>query len=695
MTNRLANSNSPYLLQHKDNPVDWYPWDEEALEAARREDKPVFLSIGYAACHWCHVMAHESFEDPETAALMNENFINIKVDREERPDLDNIYMNAVVAMTGHGGWPMSVFLTPQGEPFYGGTYFPPVRRFNMPSFREVLVSITRAWREDRQRLLEAGRTVVEHLEGAELPAGTSAQPLGTKTLEDAAFRLAQAYDWKFGGWGQAPKFPQPMAIEFLLRRAARGDSFALEVADHALRAMAKGGMYDLVGGGFARYSTDDLWLVPHFEKMLYDNAQLAQVYLYAFLLTGNPAFQRVCTRSLDFLVREMWAEPEEDGQHSGGGFYSSLDADSEGAEGKFYIWNLDEIRAVLQDPQDINFFVAAHGVTATGNFEGHTVLQRSLNDEGLADQFNLPVEEVPEKLESLYARLLEVRAQRVRPGTDDKVLVAWNGLALATFAEAARYLKRDDYLDIARQNADFLLSELHPGDRLLRSWRQGRAQHNAYLEDYGSLILGLLALYQTDPDLYWYNSALELAEEMLTNFRDPQGGFFDTRDDHGTLIVRPKDLQDNATPSGNALAAQALFLLSAFSGRGDWRTVAEQMLSRVQSSAVRYPTAFGKWLVSIDLAVEPFFEVAIVGDRENKQTRQLQAALWQNFRPNLVSATGSFPAPENAPALLRNRPLKDDLPTAYVCQGFTCRMPVNSPENLAVQLAEISNVTGQ
>lgn len=401
MPNRLAQENSPYLLQHKDNPVDWYPWGEAALEKARREDKPIFLSIGYAACHWCHVMEHESFEDPEIAALMNEHFVNIKVDREERPDLDNIYMGAVVAMTGQGGWPMSVFLTPEGDPFFGGTYFPPQRRHNIPAFREVLLGIAKSWREEQAKIRENGQKIAQRLSSSirrRAPAGK----IRAETLEKAAMKLAQSYDWRNGGWGSAPKFPQAMAIEFALRRATRGDNMALDLAIHALRAMAKGGMYDLVGGGFSRYSVDDHWLVPHFEKMLYDNAQLASAYLHAYLMTGEDQFRRVCESTLEFVLREM--------SHDRGGFYSSLDADSEGEEGKFYVWTPEEIQAAIPGEEDAKLILAAYGVTGKGNFEGKTVLQRILDDEQIAEEFDLPVEKIPDKLDQLHVQLLQARA---------------------------------------------------------------------------------------------------------------------------------------------------------------------------------------------------------------------------------------------------------------------------------------------
>jgi hypothetical protein len=684
MANRLVNENSPYLLQHADNPVDWYPWGEEALERAQQEDKPVFLSIGYAACHWCHVMAHESFEDPDTAALMNQHFINIKVDREERPDLDNIYMSAVVAMTGRGGWPMSVFLTPTGEPFFGGTYFPPVRRYNMPSFRDVLSIIARLWREDRDQLLRSSNEITQHLQNAQ-SFSLDFQPLDLTILDQAAFQLVQTYDWKHGGWGKAPKFPQPMAIEFLLRRAGRGDRLAQDLAVHALDAMALGGMYDVIGGGFSRYSTDDRWLVPHFEKMLYDNAQLARVYLHAFMVTGNPAYRRVCQETLDFMVREML--------NPSGGFYSSLDADSEGEEGKFYLWSLDQIKAVLSEHPPstsgvdaVQFFIDAYDIREAGNFEGKTVLQRAVSDEDLMVRYNLSAEQVTLLLAEIHASLLKARNQRIRPGVDDKVLVAWNALALLAFAEAARYLMRQDYLAIAKANASFIMGELYTQGRLMRSWRRGKARYNAYLEDYAALILGLIALYQSDPDVRWFRFAMYLTEEMIAHFADDRGGFFDTRSDHDPLLIRPKDIQDNATPCGNSLAIRALLEMALYTGRGEWRDIAEAMLGKIQKVAAQYPLAFAHWLTALDFANPSAMEVAILGDYRHPGTQELIRTLWSRYRTDIVAAISGYPPAEESPALLQDRPLVNDLPTAYVCRNFVCQRPVNTPQELQSQL---------
>ncbi|MEW6406035.1 MAG: thioredoxin domain-containing protein [Chloroflexota bacterium] len=678
MPNQLINENSPYLLQHANNPVDWYPWGEAALTKARKENKPIFLSIGYAACHWCHVMEHESFEDPETAALMNENFINIKVDREERPDIDNIYMQVTVAMTGSGGWPMSVFLSPDLKPFYAGTYFPPVRRHNMPSFKEILTSLAHAWREERDEVDKVGERVAQHLQSQAQPE--KGEMPSHDSLELAVKTMLESYDWGYGGWGTAPKFPQPMTIEFLLRRATTDTTQReqiIKAVTHALSAMSRGGMYDVVGGGFSRYSVDNFWRTPHFEKMTYDNAQLALAYLHGYLLTGNTDYRRICEETLDFVLREL--------THSEGGFFSSLDADSDGEEGKFYVWAQDEFEEVLGS--DFDFFKSAYGITPSGNWEGKTILQRALDDSTLAARFKMEQEELWQKLSICHSKLLEARSSRIRPATDDKVLVMWNSLMLKVFAEAGRYLNRQDYLQVASRNARFLLDNLYVKGRLHRSWREGQAKHNAYLEDYAGLILALLALYQSDPNPEWYTAALKLGDEIVTHFADPNGGFFDTRDDHEALLVRPKDIQDNATPSGNALAATALFELAAYGDRIEWRDLAEEMISSVYGAMLRYPTAFAQWLCAADFAVGPTREVAIIGDSQRTETKELLNTLWKTFRPRQVTAISAYPPGPGSPALLKDRPLVNDQPTAYVCQGFVCLQPVNSPAEMESQLA--------
>jgi uncharacterized protein YyaL (SSP411 family) len=676
MPNRLGHENSPYLLQHADNLVDWFPWGDRALEKSKIENKPIFLSIGYAACHWCHVMEHESFEDESTAAIMNEHFVNIKVDREERPDLDSIYMTATQAMTGSGGWPMSVFLTPDLQPFYAGTYFPPVRRYNMPSFKEVLLALANAWENEREKILESGQKITAHIQAQISPSQYDLK-LTKEHLSAVTNALHDGYDWGYGGWGDAPKFPQPMIVEFLLRQTTRGNETAVKMSKHVLHAMARGGMYDVVGGGFARYSVDNFWRTPHFEKMLYDNAQLAQVYLHAYLLTGEQQFRRVCEETLDFILREM--------THSEGGFYSSLDADSEGEEGKFYVWTSGELKAVLGD--DYDFFKTAYGVTEQGNWEGKTILQRALDDSTLAAKFDLSIEDANIKLSDCHTKFLIKRNERIRPGTDDKVLVFWNALALVAFAEAGRYLKREDYTETAIRNAQFLLDNLYQDERLFRSWRNHQAKHNAYLEDYASFILGLLALYQTDHNSKWYATAKKLAEEMVTHFKDSDNGFFDTRDDHETLLIRPKGIQDNATPSGNALAATALLQLTAYGEKPEWRDIVEEMISSNLEIILRHPTAFAQWLCAADFAMGPVEEVIVVGDLSDSETRAVLEIIWNTFRSRQVNAISAFPPALDSPPLLQDRPLLNNLPTAYVCQNFVCNQPTNDPKELETQLS--------
>ena len=675
MSNHLANSTSPYLLQHVHNPVDWYPWGPEALEKAHREDKPIFLSIGYAACHWCHVMAHESFEDPGTAEFMNAHFVNIKVDREQRPDLDSIYMSAVVALTGQGGWPMSLFLTPDLKPFYGGTYYPPEPRHGLPAFKELLISISQAWESQRSEVILSGDQVAARLIEGSIDSSNKAA-FTPASLAAAAQALIENYDWNHGGWGGAPRFPQPMTIDFLLRRSVSGETGSLKPVEHVLSAMARGGMYDVVGGGFARYSTDDDWHIPHFEKMLYDNAQLARVYLHAWQVTGDLSFRRIVEETLGFVAREMLSLE--------GGFYSSLDADSEGEEGKFYAWTLEELRLTLGESAD--FFETAYGVTALGNWEGKTVLQHALDDAALSVQFKMDRGQVAEKLAECHARLLSRRNMRVRPGTDDKVLTAWNGLILSAFAEAGRVFNNSRYIEIAARNADFLLTALRPQGKLRRSWRQGQASLEVFLEDYASLILGLIDLYQTDFNDRWFSEAVGLADEMVSRFADPVGGFFDTPSDAENLLTRPKDLQDSATPSGNALAAEALLKLDAFTGKGEWRKLAEQALSLIAGQAARYPTAYGRWLSAADFALGKVKQVAVIGAISDERTSAFLAEVRSAFRPNLVVAMNEYPPPDGSPALLIDRPMLNGRPTAYVCEGFVCRLPVTTLEDFRKQL---------
>ena len=673
--NRLAQTTSPYLLQHAHNPVDWYPWGEEALARARAEDKPIFLSIGYAACHWCHVMAHESFENTDTAAFMNEHFINIKVDREERPDIDGIYMQAVTAMTGSGGWPMSVFLAPDLKPFYAGTYFPPARRYGMPAFTDILTGLANAWANERSEIEKVGEQINGHLQ---LQAkNQTGDPLTREQLDAIARTIQSSYDWGFGGWGAAPKFPQPMVLEFLLHHSiTHQEQDYLKLIKHCLRAMARGGMYDVVGGGFARYSTDQSWRVPHFEKMLYDNALLVRAYLHAWQVTREPSFKRVVEETLGFVMREL--------RHEQGGFFSSLDADSEREEGKFYVWTLDEIREVLKDRSA--FFEAAYGIAATGNWEGHTVLQRALDDSSLAARFRLDPEAVPAQLADSHARLLSARASRVRPGTDDKILTAWNGLMLAGFAEAGRVLDNPGYTAVATRNATFLLSALRPNGKLRRAWREEQTTAEVFLEDYAALILGLLELYQTDFDTAWFTSAQELTEEMIDRFGDPQGGFFDTAKDGESLLVRPKDIQDNAVPSGNALACEALLKLAAFTDEGKYRELAERCLELITDLALRYPLGFARWLSVAENTRGQIRQVALMGQTGEENFERMRHAIQSDYRPAVILAASNVPIREGSPALLKDRKLVDKKATAYVCEGFVCKQPTNEIDALIDQL---------
>jgi uncharacterized protein len=673
MPNRLANETSPYLLQHADNPVDWYPWGAEALALAQAQEKPILLSIGYAACHWCHVMAHESFEDPQTAELMNAHFVNVKVDREERPDLDNIYMSAVQAMSGHGGWPMTVFLTPDGKPFYGGTYFPPTPRHGLPSFRQVLDGVAGAWQTRRAEVEASAANIAGHLGQMAVLTGQEGvldQGLFKRAL-DGVFKRFDSAD---GGFGSAPKFPPSMTIEFLLRmHAARQDSMALHMAEHTLQKMAYGGMYDQLGGGFARYSTDDKWLVPHFEKMLYDNALLARVYLHAYQITGKPLYRRIVEETLDFVARDL--------RHPQGGFYSSYDADSEGEEGKFYVWTVAEVRQALGDAAEP--FMRFYDVTPGGNWEGRAILNVR---EEVAAELARPVEELVAELAPARAKLLALRAQREWPGLDDKVLTAWNGLMLAAFAEAGRVLARPDYTTIAVENAQFLYTTLRrENGRLRRTWRSGsEAKYNAYLEDYAYLADGLLALYQTTFDERWFAWAQELADLMLAHFRDTEhGGFFDVSDDHEALLHRPKDVQDNATPSANAMAAQALLKLNLYTGHGAYWDTAEQAISSLYGALAQYPTGFAHWLCAAAFVLNAPREVAIVGDVGRPDTEALVNAALGAYRPFQIVAMGDG---RSRIPLLANRPRRDGQATAYVCRQFACQNPVTTPEALVAQL---------
>lgn len=676
MVNRLVRSNSPYLLQHAENPVDWYPWSQEAFDKAKQDDKPIFLSIGYSACHWCHVMAHESFEDPETAQIMNENFINIKVDREERPDVDNVYINSVVAMTGQGGWPTSVFLTPDGLPFFGGTYFPSTPRYNLPSFREVLLAVAKAWREDRLRILEAANRIKDQVTTI-YPIEHSEGDLKPEDLDRAALVLAQTYDWDHGGWGKAPKFPQPMAIEFLLRRASRGDRLALEIGTHALKSMARGGMYDVIGGGFARYSTDNDWLVPHFEKMLYDNALLSSAYLHAYLLTGDLFFRRICEQTLNFIKREMMSPT--------GGFYASLDADTEEGEGAYYLWTLDEIKDAISNPADLDLLLEAYDISEAGNYRGKIILQRKREEDALSRQFNLSAEQLNRKLIVVHSRLLEWREKRKKPHTDDKIITAWNMLAVLAFSGAGRCFD-SGCVDLAIRNFNFMTNNLIRNNTIFRSWRDGNTSYQGFLEDYASLILASLSLYQTTHDNNFYIQAKKTCEWMLARFYDANNDFYDTSDNQKDLFIRPKEIQDNALPSGSALATMALLLMSAFEGNETWYDIAMHSVSGISGIALQHPVNFSYWLCAIDFAINPRFEVAIIGDPSIDSFSSFVEILWSEYRPNVIAAISSMPPDSGCPPLLNDRQPINSSPTAFVCQNFICKIPVTDPNEFQTLL---------
>ena len=679
-TNNLIKETSPYLLQHAHNPVNWYPWGEEAFAKAKAENKPILLSVGYSACHWCHVMAHESFEDEEIAKLMNELFVNIKVDREERPDVDQIYMNAVQMMTHHGGWPMTVFLTPEGVPFYGGTYFPPQDRYNMPGFPRILISVAEAYRERPNDIAETSVSVLNELR--RLSSTSGADRLVEEELLDAAYvGVIRGYDSVNGGFGGAPKFPPAMTLEFLLRTYARtGNKEALNIVSHTLKKMAEGGIYDQLGGGFHRYSTDARWLVPHFEKMLYDNALLSRVYLHHYQVTVDEQARSVAEGILDYVVREM--------TDSDGGFYSTQDADSEGHEGKFFVWDEDEIKSVLGD-QDASIFNAYYNVTKQGNFEGKNIPNITQSLEDVTRQLNVEMSEAQRTLAEGRKKLFGVREQRVKPDRDEKVLTAWNGLMLASFAEAGAILERNDYHEIARRNAEFVLSNLRRDGLLLRTYKDGVAKFNAYLEDYAFYIEGLLTLAETTGELRWLNESISLTDQMIREFWDDEnGGFYFTGKSHEQLIVRSKDYFDNATPSGNSVAAAVLLRLAVVTDNQDYRNRAVTILTGLSDSARRYPSGFGYALSATDFLLSTPKEIALVSpDRESLSG--FLREIWRRYLPNkvVVAATGEESAAANQVSLLKDRPLIGGETTAYVCEHYTCKEPAKTPEQLASQLS--------
>ncbi len=683
MSNRLIHETSPYLLQHANNPVDWYPWGPEALARAKSEDKPILLSIGYSACHWCHVMERESFENDAIAQLMNERFISIKVDREERPDLDAVYMEAVQMLTGSGGWPMTVFLTPDTKPFYGGTYFPPVDRQNMPGFPRLLLSASEAYRNNPDEIERVTSQLSSKMGlSGQIPKGNDI--LTEEIMHQAYTTLATNFDYQNGGVGTAPKFPQPMTLEFLLRYHHRGypdlSQRALDMVNLTLEKMAYGGIYDQIGGGFHRYSTDAFWLVPHFEKMLYDNALLVKLYLNAFLVTKRPLYRRVALETLDYVLREM-TDPL-------GGFYSSQDADSEGEEGKFFVWTPDETRHVLGDDTG-NLVGGFFGVNDAGNFEGKTIFNVPQPPDRFAEEQGISEEELLETVQSGKNELRLAREQRIHPMRDDKVLSSWNGLMLRAFAEAAQVFGRQDYLEAAIKNAEFLTSNMAPEGRLLRTYRNGEAKLLAYLEDYAFVADGLLALYQATFQPRWLEESVKLADSMIDLFWDDAvGGFYDTGKDHEDLVVRPRDTFDNAQPCGGSVASEVLLRLAVITGKEEYSSKAAIPLRSLSQLMSRSPMGAGQWLGALDFYLSQPKEIAVIGPRTDPATGELLEAVFGRFLTNKVVVGADSPQPNaiNGNPLLEGREMSGGKPTAYVCQSYVCQLPVTNAQALEEQL---------
>ncbi len=679
MSNRLAEETSPYLLQHADNPVEWYPWGEEAFAAARSSDRPILLSIGYSACHWCHVMERESFEDPETAALMNELFVSVKVDREERPDVDHVYMQAVQAMTGHGGWPLTAFLTPAGEPFFGGTYFPPAPRHGMPSFREVLRAAAGAYSGRRDQVVRTAAQLREAI-GKAAQRGRDAEDgaaPGERDLAEALQRIARAFDPTHGGFGGAPKFPQPVVVEFLLRHHWRtGDPQALAMSLHTLRRMAAGGMRDHLGGGFHRYSVDARWLVPHFEKMLYDNALLASTYVHAHQLTGGPDLREVAETTLDYVLDDLTSAE--------GGFFAARDADSEGEEGRFYVWTPEEVDQVLGP--DGALFRRVYDVSDVGNFEGRSILHLPHDREAVARSAGLDTEVLAARLAAARTQLLAARRARPEPFRDEKVLASWSALTIRALAAAAGAFDRADYRDVARRAAHFLLDTMRGPDGLMHTYKDGTAKVPGMLPDVAGLGNALLDLYLVDPDPFWLDEGRRAGEEVIARFWDEEAELlFDTPADGESLIVRPRDLQDGALPSGQSLAAELLLRLGALLGVDRYRAIGERVLGSVPDAAV-HALAFGHTLAVAETRVAAPLEIALVGDRNDDAWVELHREITRRFLPGLVFAAGTGDAGDGSLPLLTGKTTVDGRPAAYVCWHHTCSPPVTEAAALRAML---------
>jgi uncharacterized protein YyaL (SSP411 family) len=686
--NQLIHETSLYLKQHANNPVNWHPWGQEALARAKELNRPIFLSIGYSACHWCHVMEHESFEDEATAKLLNEHFVSIKVDREERPDLDTIYMNALQVLTREGGgWPLSVFLTPELTPFYAGTYYPPDERYapHRPSFKRLLMAIHDAWINRREHIVEVGQNVVGYLQGMSKLESDDTN-LSSDLLSNALNVLRRSFDTIHGGFGSAPKFPHALELKLLLRLGQRfNDKTAIHMARLTLDKMARGGMYDQVGGGFHRYSVDERWLVPHFEKMLYDNALLTTAYVEAWQLTRDPFYEQIVRETLDYVLQEMTL-PD-------GGFYSTQDADSEGEEGKFYVWSESEIRELLGTELGSQA-CRVWGVASGGNFEGHSILFRTRTDEEDAKLLGIPLDTFRAHLREVKRKLYEVRAKRVWPGRDEKILTAWNGLMVSAFAKAASALAEPRYLEAAIKASSFILKQLRTADgRLFRTAGAGQpAKLNGYLEDYAFLTDALISLYEATFDIRWLREATALAEVMLRQFSDPNApGFFFVADDHEKLIARTKDLHDGSTPSGNAVAVTALLRLAKLLDRRDFSAKAEETLRGYRSTMAEHPAAAGQMLIALDFHLGPTTEVAVIGKLGDPETERALKAIRQAFRPNQVMAFHDPTAgnPPDLVPLIKDKPDVDGKVTAYICENYSCRAPLAGAEAVQQSFTDV------
>ncbi|MBT7164189.1 MAG: thioredoxin domain-containing protein [Victivallales bacterium] len=672
--NHLANALSPYLRQHARNPVDWYPWGKEALAKAKREQKPIFLSIGYSACHWCHVMERESFENEEIAELLNQNFVSIKVDREERPDLDRVYMKAVQMMTGRGGWPMSVFLTPDLEPFFGGTYFPPDDKHGLPGFRRVVTELGRLWKEERERVLDGSKQIMGRLSEEAVPAK---QVLDRAPIELAVAGLKRQFDTDAGGFSRAPKFPPAGSLELLLREHARtGEAGLLKMVVKTLDEMGRGGIYDHLAGGFHRYTVDDQWLVPHFEKMLYDNALLTRVYLDGWAVTREPRFRQVAMETLDFILREM--------TDRAGGFHSTFDADSEGEEGKYYVWSQAEIERILPETE-AKLFAQAYGVTPGGNFEGHNILNLPHPLADVAKRHSLTVDQLEQRLAASRRLLLPVRAKRVPPHKDDKVLTAWNGLMISALARGYQVLGDERYKLAAERAAGFLLDTMHTPEGLLRVFRDGKKSTPGFLDDYAYLGDALLDLFEATGNWRWFTAAQKLATEMAAAFGDPEGnGFFYSRAGDDELIVRERCFLDEARPSPNGVAAHLLLRLARFREDEALERQAEQALAAAAAFGQRFPTALTHTWCTLDEFLAPPEELVMASETDSKELQDMLRAVGQAYRPNLavVLSRGDHAKSIARIPWLADREARDGKATAYLCVNRVCSLPITTAAKL-------------